>query len=181
MGTIASQITSLAIVYTTVYSDADQSKHESSALLAFLSGDSPGTGEFPAQMASNAENVSIWWRHHMNRLYIFLLTSVYTVSLHMSTLVVESHIATLLVNTTHAIFTCACFNSYPPGQNVRYFADDILKSIFLNEMICILIQISVKCVPEGPIDNKRALVKVMVWRRTGDKPLPNIQYFSVKK
>ena len=26
-------------------------------------GNSPGTGEFPAQMASNAENVSIWWRH----------------------------------------------------------------------------------------------------------------------
>ena len=21
-------------------------------------------GEFPAQMASNAENASIWWRHH---------------------------------------------------------------------------------------------------------------------
>ena len=29
-------------------------------------GNSPGTGEFPAQMASNAENVSIWWRHHGN-------------------------------------------------------------------------------------------------------------------
>ena len=28
---------------------------------------SPGTGEFPAQMASNAENVSIWWRHHALR------------------------------------------------------------------------------------------------------------------
>ena len=27
-------------------------------------GGSPGTGEFPAQMASNAENVSIWWRYH---------------------------------------------------------------------------------------------------------------------
>ena len=27
-------------------------------------GNSPGTGEFPAQMASNADNVSIWWRHH---------------------------------------------------------------------------------------------------------------------
>ena len=27
-------------------------------------GNSPGTGEFPAQMACNAENVSIWWRHH---------------------------------------------------------------------------------------------------------------------
>ena len=28
-------------------------------------GNSPGTGEFPAQRASNAENVSIWWRHHV--------------------------------------------------------------------------------------------------------------------
>ena len=28
-------------------------------------GNSPGTGEFPAQKASNAENVSIWWRHHI--------------------------------------------------------------------------------------------------------------------
>ena len=26
---------------------------------------SPVTGEFPAQRASNAENVSIWWRHHV--------------------------------------------------------------------------------------------------------------------
>ena len=26
-------------------------------------GNSPGTGEFPAQMSSNAENVSIWWCH----------------------------------------------------------------------------------------------------------------------
>ena len=27
-------------------------------------GNSPGIGEFPAQKASNAENASIWWRHH---------------------------------------------------------------------------------------------------------------------
>ena len=27
-------------------------------------GNSPGTGEFPAQMASNAKNASNWWRHH---------------------------------------------------------------------------------------------------------------------
>ena len=27
-------------------------------------GDSPVTGEFPAQRSSNAENVSIWWRNH---------------------------------------------------------------------------------------------------------------------
>ena len=28
-------------------------------------GNSPVTGEFPAQRTSNAENVSIWWRHHV--------------------------------------------------------------------------------------------------------------------
>ena len=28
-------------------------------------GNSPVTSEFPAQMANNAENVSIWWRHHV--------------------------------------------------------------------------------------------------------------------
>ena len=31
-------------------------------------GNSPGNGEFPAQMASNAENVSIWWRRHGNKI-----------------------------------------------------------------------------------------------------------------
>ena len=29
-------------------------------------GNSPGTGEFSAQMASNEENVSIWWRHNVH-------------------------------------------------------------------------------------------------------------------
>ena len=53
MGAIASQITSLTIIDSIVYSDADQRKHQSSASLAFV------------QMASYAENVSIWWRHHV--------------------------------------------------------------------------------------------------------------------
>ena len=38
MTTMASQITSLAVVYSTVYSDADQRKHQSSASLAFVWG-----------------------------------------------------------------------------------------------------------------------------------------------
>ena len=63
MVTIASQITSLAIVYSTIYSDADERKHQSSASLAFVR-EIHRTGEFPAQMASYAENVTIWWRHH---------------------------------------------------------------------------------------------------------------------
>ena len=63
MTTMVSQITSFTVVYSTVYSDADQRKHQSSASLA-LCGEFTGTGEFPAQRANYAENVSIWWRHH---------------------------------------------------------------------------------------------------------------------
>ena len=75
MRMMASQFTSLAIVYSIVYSGVDQWKHQSSASLAFVRGihrrpvnSLPSvTGEFPAQRASNAENVSIWWRHHGKR------------------------------------------------------------------------------------------------------------------
>ena len=34
-------------------------------VIGLCAGNSPETGEFPALMASNAENVSIWWRHHV--------------------------------------------------------------------------------------------------------------------
>ena len=51
-------------------------------------------------------------------------------------------------------------------------ADNIFKCIFLNESDKITIQISLKLVPRSSIDNKAALVQVMAWRRTGDKPLP---------
>ena len=35
--------------------------------MSFCEGNSPVTGEFPAQRDSNVENVSIWWRHHVIR------------------------------------------------------------------------------------------------------------------
>ena len=50
------------------------------------------------------------------------------------------------------------FNSSPPGQNGRHFADDSFKCIFVNEKFCILIKFSLKFVPKGPIDNNPALV-----------------------
>ena len=64
MGTMASQITSLTIVYSTPYSGADQRKHQSFASLAFVLGIHRGPVNSP-QMVSNAENVSIWWHHHV--------------------------------------------------------------------------------------------------------------------
>ena len=45
-----------------------------------------------------------------------------------------------------------------PRQNGRHFADDIFKCIFLNENVLILIKISLKFVPTGPINNIPALV-----------------------
>ena len=50
-------------------------------------------------------------------------------------------------------------------------ADDIFKSIFLNENIWISIKISLKFVPKGPINNIPALAEIIAWRRTSDKPL----------
>ena len=58
-----------------------------------------------------------------------------------------------------------------PRQNGRHFADDIFKWIFLNENVWILLKISLKFVPQGPINNIQALVQIMAWRRPGDKPL----------
>ena len=52
MGAIASQITSTTIVYSTVYWSKKTSQVRVTGLCV---GNSPGTGEFPAQMASNAE------------------------------------------------------------------------------------------------------------------------------
>ena len=62
-------------------------------------------------------------------------------------------------------------NSSPPGQNSRHFADDIFRCVFVNEKFYILIEISLKFVPKGPINNIPALVQIMAWRWIGDKPL----------
>ena len=49
-----------SIVYSGIYSGADQRKHQSSASLAFVQ----WIHQWP-QRTSNVENVSIWWRHHV--------------------------------------------------------------------------------------------------------------------
>ena len=56
-------------------------------------------------------------------------------------------------------------------QNGRLFPDDILKWIFFNENVWISIEISLKFVPKGHINNIPTLVQIMAWRRPGDKPL----------
>ena len=69
------------------------------------------------------------------------------------------------------VLTHSLINTLRPRQNGRHFAEDTFKRIFLNENVIISIQISLKFVPKGPINNIPALVQIMAWRRSGDKPL----------
>ena len=62
-------------------------------------------------------------------------------------------------------------NTLRPIQNGCHFADDTFKHIFVNENVRISINISLKSVPKGLINNIPALVQMMAWRRPGDKPL----------
>ena len=73
MSAMASQITGVTIVYWTVCSGAHQRKSKL-RVTGLCEGNSPVTGEFPAQKASNAENISIWWRHHDDVLHFLSLT-----------------------------------------------------------------------------------------------------------
>ena len=63
------------------------------------------------------------------------------------------------------------FNTLRPRQNGHHSPEDILKGIFLNENISILIKISLKFVPKGPINNIPTLVQIMAWCWPGNKPL----------
>ena len=64
-------------------------------------------------------------------------------------------------------------------QNGRRFADDTFRCIFLNKNVRISIEISLKFVPKGPINNILALVQIMIWRRSGDKPLSEAMMVSL--
>ena len=64
MSMMASQITSLTIVHSAVYSRRRSKKTSKLRVTGLCARNSPVTGEFPAKTASNAKNVSIWWRHH---------------------------------------------------------------------------------------------------------------------
>ena len=64
-----------------------------------------------------------------------------------------------------------CLITLRPRQNGHHLPDDILKRIFLNENVLIVIKILRKYVSKGPINNIPALFQIMAWHRPGDKPL----------
>ena len=73
---------------------------------------------------------------------------------------------------SHRIVYCAYSpNTLRPRKNEQHFADDIFKRTFFNENVWISIKISQKFVPKGPNNNIPALVQIMAWRPSGNKPL----------
>ena len=72
MSAMASQLTSLKIVCLTVYLRRRSKKTSKLHVTGLCAGNSPVTGEFPAQIASNTEKVSIWWRYYAQKLFACL-------------------------------------------------------------------------------------------------------------
>ena len=65
----------------------------------------------------------------------------------------------------------AGLNRLRPRQDGRRFPNDTFERIFLKENVIILIKISLKFVPNDPINNIPTLVQIMACRRPSDKPL----------
>ena len=64
IGTMASQTTGVTIVYSTICFQVQIKKRSELRVTGLCEGNSPVTGEFPAQRVSKSENIPIWWRHH---------------------------------------------------------------------------------------------------------------------
>ena len=69
------------------------------------------------------------------------------------------------------ILTSVQLNTLWPERKGSHFAGDISKYNFMKDTFGILIKISLIFVAKGPIDNKSALVQVVAWYQTGDKPI----------
>ena len=112
-------------------------------------GNSPVIGEFPAQRASNAENVSIWWRHHVLTYFSRNIAGS-----------VQDGVCMQVWFCIRVATPCNIYsvNTLRPRQIGRQIPDDIFKRIFLNESVWISMKISLKFVPRHPIDNIPALV-----------------------
>ena len=78
---------------------------------------------------------------------------------------------TIYVSQTAHDHAVCCSNTLRPRQNGHRVADNTFERMFVNKNVRILIKISLKFVPKGPINNIPALIQIMAWHRLGDKPL----------
>ena len=89
--TMTSQITSLT-VFTQPFLQTQIKENIKAPRHWPLCGEITGTDEFPAQRASNAENVSIWWRHHVLLAFRHDTCVVCVVTTHMQAICLEQYL-----------------------------------------------------------------------------------------
>ena len=173
MSAIASQITGVSIVYSTVCSGADQRKHQSSASLAFVRGihrwpvDSPHKGPVTRKIFPFDDVIMLWifrWRDHA------LLVSVLP-GLRNSWILEPSW--GWWMSATPRLGICTKTILSEPNGELTYWGRDKMAAIFrrhfrrhsFNENAWILLKISLKFVPKDPINITPALVQMLAWRR----------------
>ena len=65
-----------------------------------------------------------------------------------------------------------CYESeYYTFNTITVTSQTIFSNYFLYENWCVLIQMTLKIVPKGPVNNKSALFQIMAWHHAGGKPL----------
>ena len=144
MGAMASQITSLTIVYSTVCSGAYQRKYQSPASLAFLWGIHRWLENSPHKWPAT------------RRIFPFD-----DVIMAIKLLGIYAHDASL-----YPLYPCrrigplvVLLTNLPTGQDGRHFGRPFFICIFLNGNDRIPIQISLKYGPKSPAENKPALLR----------------------
>ena len=161
LSAMASQITRVWIVCSTVCSSADQRRHRSSASLAFVKGihqwlvNFPHKGQVTRKIFPFDDEI------------LFLTKITLHITL-LSGLSYQNNGTLSIPSSAGPVFTPDpnvaiigfgdVFKTLRPRQNGRHFPDDTFKRIFVNESVRISIKISLKFVPKGPIIKIPALV-----------------------
>ena len=141
---MASRITSFTIVYSTVYSGAAQRKHQSSASLASVRGihrwpvNYPHKGPVTRKMFQFAscifrlDHSNPWDVTEIINLFCSIQSVLHCFFTWCSSIFVMAYGACVGAICV-IILQHWAMNSSPLGQNNRHFADDLFRSIFVNE------------------------------------------------
>ena len=160
MGTMTSQITSLMIVYSTVYSSRRLKKTSKLRVTGLCEGNSPVTGEFPAQRASDTENVFFWWSHHDGGKMPQEFGCALYIACHYKTF------SMLCIHYCNAI--CGIMFHWSILEHNKTFGSHLKKKHIFEHGLQIdfmntSCEIALKCMPQDIFDDTSILVQVMAW------------------
>ena len=100
-------------------------------------GNSPGTGEFPAQMACYAEDISIWWRHHefcywLHRV-VFVQFPTQSMPIKNTLPLTTSGVMAMTISSNFAFCYLICNPFYPFYE--RYFSNIFVPDVLILTII----------------------------------------------